>query len=51
MKFGHLTREIFFFKDHAENEAGTPVPDLLFFFKKALDEVETSGPQLSFNIF
>ena len=34
-------REIFFFKNHAENKAGELVPDLLF-FKKALHEVKTS---------
>ena len=28
------TREIFFFKSYAENEAGRLVPDLFLFFKK-----------------
>ena len=32
MKFGQLTRETFFFKIHAENEAGRLVPDLLLIF-------------------
>ena len=39
MKFGQLidiTREILFFKIHAENEAGKLVPDRFLFFKKAL---------------
>ena len=39
MKFGQLiniTREIFFFKNHAENEEGKLVPDQFLFFTKAL---------------
>ena len=51
MKFDQLIKEIFFFKIHAENEAGTLVPDLFCFYKKALDQVEASEPQFSFNIF
>ena len=54
MKFGQLidiTREIFFFKNHAENEVETPVPDLFLFFKKALYKVKASGLQLGFAIF
>ena len=38
LKLGHLidtTREIFFFKNYAENEAGRLFPDLFLFFKKA----------------
>ena len=38
MKFGELieiTRGIFFFKNYAENEAESLVPDLFLFFKKA----------------
>ena len=53
-KLGQLKEEkraIFFFKNHAENEAGTMVPDLFLFFKEALHEVKASGLQLSFNIF
>ena len=42
---------MFFFKYHAENEAGRLVPDLFLFFKKALYEVKASGLQLSFNTF
>ena len=36
MKFGQLIeynkRNVFFFKNHAENEAGRLVPDLYLFF-------------------
>ena len=38
MKFGQLiniTREIIFFKNYVENEAGILVPDLFSFYKKA----------------
>ena len=38
-------------KNHAENEAGRLVPELLLFFKKALYEVKANGLQLSFNTF
>ena len=41
---------MFFFKIHAENEAGKLVPDLFLFFKKALFEIKANGLQLSFNI-
>ena len=38
MKFGQLkydiTKEIFFFKNYAENETGSLVPDLFYFLKK-----------------
>ena len=34
MKFGQLTREQFFFKNHVENKAGTLVPDLRVRFNK-----------------
>ena len=46
-----MTTKIFFFKNHAENEARRLVPDLLLFFKKALYEVKANGLQLSFNVF
>ena len=46
-----MTREIFFFKCHAEKEAGRLVPDLFLFFKKGFYEVKASGLQLSLNIF
>ena len=39
MKYGQLieyiTREIFFFKNFMENEAGRLVPDLFLYFEKA----------------
>ena len=35
--------EIFFFKNHAENEARRLVPDLFLFSKKALYEVKATG--------
>ena len=47
----NITSEIFFFKNHAENEAGRLVPDHFMFFKKTLHEVKTSGLHLGFNIF
>ena len=47
----NITREIFFFKNHAENKAGRLVPELFLFFEKALYEVKASGLQLSFDIF
>ena len=43
-----MTRKIFFFKDHEENEAA---PDLFPLFKKVLHQVKVSGLQLTFNIF
>ena len=46
----NITREIFFVKNHAENEAGRLVPDLFLFFEKNLYEVKARGLQLSFNI-
>ena len=42
---------MFYFKNHAENEAGRLVPDLFLFFKKALYKVEASSLQLGFTIF
>ena len=45
-----ITREIFSFKNHAENEAKKLVPDLFLLFKKALYKVKLSDPQFSFNI-
>ena len=46
-----ITREIFFFTNYAENEAGRLVPDLFLVSEKTLYEIKTSGLQLSFNIF
>ena len=37
-----MTTEIFFFKNHAKNEAGRLVPDLFSFFKRALYEVKAN---------
>ena len=38
--------EKFFFKNHAENEAGRLIPDLFLFFKNVFFEVKASGLQL-----
>ena len=35
IEYNKRTREIFFFKNYAENEARRLVPDLFLFFKKA----------------
>ena len=54
MKFGQvidITREIFFFKIHTENETGRLVTGLFCFLKKVSYEVKASGLQLSFNTF
>ena len=53
MKYGQVVKHkiIFFFENHAKNEAGRLVPDLLLLFRKALYEVKASGPQFSFNKF
>ena len=55
MKFSQLilniTREIFPFKNHAENEAGTLVLDFVLHFNKASYEVKASGLRLCFNMF
>ena len=56
MKFGQLkkniTRNVLFFKDHAENEARRLVPGLFWLFEKALQqEVKASSLQLNFTIF
>ena len=42
-----MTREIFFFKNHAENEAGRLFPDVFLFLKKALYKVYANVLQLS----
>ena len=41
--FSSKIMQIFFFKNHAENEAGRLVLDLFLFFKKAFYEVKASG--------
>ena len=46
-----MPREIFFFKDYAENEAGKLVPDRFLFLKKALYSIKASGLQLDFTTF
>ena len=54
MKFDQVieyNKRNFFFKNHAEIEAGRQIPDLFLFFKKALYEVMASGLELSLNIF
>ena len=54
MKFGQLIdipREIFFFKNYAENGAGKLGPDRFLFFKKASYQVKANGLQLDFTIF
>ena len=50
-KFGQLTRDIFFFKNYAENEIGGLVPDRFLFLKKALLKVKATDLQLGFIIF
>ena len=35
-------KRMFFFKNHAENEAGRLFPDFFMFFKKALNGVKAS---------
>ena len=42
---------MFFFKSYAENKVGRLVPDVLLFFKKALNDVNASGMQPSFDMF
>ena len=52
-EFGHLieqNRKIYFFKNHAENEAGTHVADLFLFLKKSLLDLKASDQQFHFNI-
>ena len=53
MKFGqqNITREIFLFKNYAENEAGRLVLDIILFFQKTLYEKKASGLQLSLKVF
>ena len=44
-------RELFFFKNYTENEAGRLVPDPFLFFEKAYYEAKASGLQLNLDIF
>ena len=46
-----MEREIFLFKNLAENEAGRLVLDLFLFFKKLLHELMASGLQHSVYIY
>ena len=53
MKFGQLIEcnvVIFFFKNHAENEARRLVPDLFLFLKRGLYEVKSCDQHINFNI-
>ena len=52
MKIGHIIKhnKIFFYKNHSQNETGTLVPDLFLLFRKALNDAQASGQQLTFNI-
>ena len=47
----NITRQMLFFKYHADNEGGRLVPDLVLFFEKASYETKEGGLQLIFNIF
>ena len=51
VSYYNITREIFFFKNHAKNEGDRLVPDLFLFLKKDLYEVKASSLDLTFNIF
>ena len=54
MKFGQLIKynvRNIFGGDHAEKQAGKPVPGHFWFFKKASNKVKVSGQPLSINIF
>ena len=46
-----MTRKVFSFKNHAENDARRLVPDLFLFFIKASFQVQASDLQLNSNIF
>ena len=46
-----MTKEIFLFKNYAENEAGKLVSDIFLFYKYAEHELKASDLQLSFNVF
>ena len=47
----NITREIVFFKNHAEKEARRLVLGLFLFFEKSLYGVKVTGLQLSLYIF
>ena len=44
-----MTREIFFFKHHAQNEPRKLVPDPSLFYKEAQNEVKPGDLGLNFN--
>ena len=46
-----MTRKIFFFKNHTENEAERVVSDHFLYFRNVLYVVKASGPHFSFKIF
>ena len=46
-----MTVKMFFFKNHAESEAGRLVPDFFLFLNKGLYEITASCLKLSFNTF
>ena len=46
-----MTREVSSLKNYLENGAERLVPDLFYFFKKALYNVKPSSLQFGFNIF
>ena len=51
VNYYNITRETFFFKNYAENEAGRLVPDPFLSLRNAQYEVKLSGQQLSSSIF
>ena len=55
IKFAQLIeyneRDILFFKNHTENDAGRLDTDLFLFFKKVLYKVKASGQHFSLNTF
>ena len=55
MKFDHLTdhnmRNIFFFKNHAQNEVERLVLDPFLCFKKAVYKVNANGQNIKFKTF
>ena len=55
MKFAQIVeyneRDILFFKNHAENDAGRLYTDLFLFLKTVLYKVKANGQHFSFNTF
>ena len=50
VSYQNKAKEIFFFKNHTENETGRLVSELFLFSKNASYEVKSSGLQLNPNI-